>query len=595
MIEQFHFLRPFWLFALLPLAGLIWLMVKSKLNSGSWQSVVDPELLQHLLVGQNRTRRSWPIVLVAIVAFFVIIALAGPVWEKLPQPIFKQQAALVIALDLSRSMDAGDIKPSRLTRARHKIADILSQRTEGQSALIAYAAEAFTVTPLTEDSATINSLLPSLSTDIMPAQGGRADRAVKQALELFSNAGVVHGDILIVSDGFSTTEVVEVERLVRESPGFRISVLGIGSESGGPIPLPDGGFLQDSQGSIVISRMQVGMMQELARKGLGGFQSISTDDHDIQSLLGNMQTNLFEREAVASDQSANIWREWGAWVVLLLLPLMALAFRRGVILILPLLLLPYPPGAEALSWDELWQNRNQRGSILFEQGAHDAAAELFDNPQWKASSLYRAGKYEEALQYWNSNESEDSQYNRGNALAKMGRYEDAIKSYQQVLDQKPQHQDASYNKQLLEDALKQQQQRQENQQDQAGDNSQQSSDPSQDNNSADGQQEKQSELDKSQSEQSSEQPSEQDTVAQESQGEPQDGSETQASQAEQPESNGESIAEREASTELDDQMSEQAANQWLRKIPDDPGGLLRRKFIYQYKNRRPTAAELNQW
>ena len=599
MIEQFHFLRPFWLLALLPLAGLTWQMLKSKLSSGNWQSVVDPKLLQHLLVGQGQARHSWPIVLVALVGVFAIIALAGPVWEKLPQPIYKQQAALVIALDLSRSMDANDIIPSRLTRARHKIADILSQRSEGQSALIAYAADAFVVTPLTEDSATINALLPSLSSDIMPAQGGRADRAVKHALELFSNSGVTHGDVLIVSDGFSTTEVVEVERLVRENPGFRISVLGIGTESGGPIPLPDGGFLKDSQGSIVITRMPVGMMQELARKGSGGFQPISTDDGDIQALLNNMQTNRLKSEAIISNQRANIWREQGPWLILLLLPLMALAFRRGVLVILPLLLLPYPPGADALSWDELWQNRNQRGTLLFEQGAHDAAARLFDRSEWKASSLYRAGKYDEALQFWNSDETEDSQYNRGNALAKMGRYEDAIKAYQQVLDANPQHQDASYNKKLLEDVLKQQQQPQENQQDQADNNSKESSDPPQDQNVGNGQQQAQTGSDTSQAEpqsgQQSEQQSGQDPDAREPQGEQQAGSETQVSQSEQPLSNAESIGDTEANVEVDDKMSEQAANQWLRKIPDDPGGLLRRKFIYQYKNRHPDSAELNQW
>ena len=597
MIEQFHLLRPFWLFALLPLAGLVWLMLKSKLSSGSWQSVVDPDLLQHLLVGQDQARHSWPIVLVAMVGFFLIIALAGPVWQKLPRPVFKQQAALVIALDLSRSMDANDIKPSRLTRARHKIADILSQRTEGQNALIAYAADAFAVTPLTEDSATINALLPSLSTDIMPAQGGRADRAVKQALELFSNSGVAHGDVLIVSDGFSTTEVVEIERLVRENPGFHISVLGIGSESGGPIPLPDGSFLKDSQGSIVISRMPVGMMQALVRKGLGGFQTITNDDADFQALLKNMEIGRFEREAVASDQRADIWREQGPWLIVLLLPLMALAFRRGVLLVLPLLLLPYAPEADALSWDELWQNRNQRGSILFEQGAHDAAAKLFDRSDWKASSLYRAGKHEQALQYWNSNETEDSQYNRGNALAKMGRYEDAIKAYQQVLNRNPQHQDAGYNKQLLEDLLKQQQEKeQEQQQGQENSESQESGDPSQDQNSGDGQQQAQNGSDTSQTEQpSGQKKSEQKSAAQEAQSEQQDGAETQASQTEQPQSNGESIGQTEADTEIDDQLSQQAADQWLRKIPDDPGGLLRRKFIYQYKNRRPAAEELNQW
>ena len=588
MIEQFHFLRPFWLLALLPLVGLVWLMLKTRLNSGSWQSVVDPELLRHLLVGQDRPRHSWPTVLIALVGFFVIIALAGPVWEKLPQPVFKQQAALVIALDLSRSMDANDIKPNRLTRARHKIADILSLRSEGQSALIAYAAEAFVVTPLTEDSETINALLPSLSTDIMPAQGGRADHAVKQALELFSNASVSHGDILIVSDGFFANEVVEIERLARENPKFVISVLGIGSESGGPIPLPDGGFLKDSQGSIVISRMRVDMMQALVRKGSGQFQRISADDTDIQALLSNMQTNPFEREAIVSDQRADIWREQGPWLILLLLPVIALVFRRGVLLVLPLLLLPFSPDADAMSWDELWQNSNQRGSILFEQGDHEAAAELFDRSDWKASSLYRSGKYDEALKFWNLDDSENSQYNQGNALAKMGRYEDAIKAYQQVLEGNPQHKDAIYNKQLLEDTLKQQQQQQDNKSPQQGD-------PGKDQNTGEKQQQAQDGSDTSQADQQSEQQSEQESAAQESPDQQQQGAEAQASKSEQSAADKEGSVEAEADSERDSQMSEQAANQWLRKIPDDPGGLLRRKFLYQYKNRRPADAELNQW
>ncbi len=597
MIEQFQFLRPFWLFALVPLAVLIWHMLKSNLSSGSWQSVVDPELLQHLLVGQGRATHSWPIVLVAMVGFFAIIALAGPVWEKLPQPVFKQQAALVIALDLSRSMDASDIKPSRLTRARHKITDVLSNRPEGQSALIAYAADAFVVTPLTEDSATINALLPSLTTDIMPAQGGRADRAVKHALELFSNSSVSHGDVLIVSDGLSAIEVVEIERLVRENPGFRISILGIGTESGAPIPLPDGGFLKDSRGSIVVARMPVEMMQGLAKKASGEFRVISTDDSDIQTLLNNMKTSPFETKAIASDQRADIWHEQGPWLVLLLLPLIALAFRRGVLLVILLLLLPFPPDASAFGWDELWKNRDQRGSLLFEQGAHDQAAIQFDDPNWKASSLYRAGKYDKALEYWNSGDTEDSLYNRGNALAKTDRYEDAIKAYQQVLDQNPQHQDASYNKQLVEEILKQQQQQESQEsQDQANNDTQNSNDSSQDQNSGDNQQETQSDSESdSGSASSQQQQSQQDSAAQQDQKQESDGSETQTQEADQPRPDENNSAETETQAELDEQMSEQAANQWLRKIPDDPGGLLRRKFIYQYKNRRPAEAELNQW
>ena len=285
--------------------------------------------------------------------------------------------------------------------------------------------------------------------------------------------------------------------------------------------------------------------------------------------------------------------ETRSWLVLLLLPLIALAFRRGVLLIILLLLLPFPPDASAFGWDELWKNRDQRGSLLFEQGAHDQAAIQFDDPNWKASSLYRAGKYDRALEYWNSGDTEDSLYNQGNALAKTGRYEDAIKAYQQVLDQNPQHQDASYNKQLLEEILKQQQQQESQEsQDQANNDTQNSNDSSQDQNSGDNQQETQSD---SESASSQQQQSQQDSAAQQDQKQESDGSETQAQEADQPRPDENNNAEAETQAELDEQMSEQAANQWLRKIPDDPGGLLRRKFIYQYKNRRPAEAELNQW
>jgi len=592
MFEQFHFLRPFWLFALLPLTALIWQLMKSKYASGSWRTLVDRELLHHLLTAKARTGHKRLLVPVALVGIVAVIALAGPTWEKVPQPVYKQRAGLVIALDLSRSMDVNDIKPSRLTRARHKIADILSQRRDGQTALIAYAADAFVVTPLTEDVATINALLPSLSTDIMPAQGGRADRAVGQALDLFNNTGVTHGDVLIVTDGFSTIEVVEIERLVREYPGFRISVLGIGTESGGPISLASGGFLKDNQGSIVIARMQIEVMRELTRKASGVFSPISADDSDILAILNHIKSNPIDAGLLAADQRADIWREQGPLLILALLPLMSLAFRRGVLLILPLLLLPYPPDADAMSWDELWQNRNQRGSLLFDQGAHDAAAILFDDAQWKASSLYRAGKYDQALQFWAEDDTGDSQYNRGNALARLGRYEDAIRAYQQVLDANPQHRDASYNKRLIEELLQQQQQQQQQNQDDK--NPQESGDSSQDQPTGGSQQQAQSESDSSQADQQNEQ----DSTIQKPRSEQQDGTEAQASQAQQPESNQESSPGTDATEiggEDGDEMSEQAANQWLRKIPDDPGGLLRRKFLYQYKSRGSNATELNQW
>ncbi|MFT5657895.1 MAG: Ca-activated chloride channel family protein, partial [Gammaproteobacteria bacterium] len=214
MIEQFHFLRPAWLLTLLPLAFVIWQMLKTQRSSRSWQAVVDPALLPYLLTGEKSVRSRSPMILVGTVAALLVISLAGPVWDKLAQPVFKQQSALVIALDLSRSMDANDIKPSRLTRARHKIADILTKLKEGQTALVVYAADAFSVVPLTDDGATINALLPGLTTDMMPVQGSRADQALIQAYALFENTGLVRGDMLLVSDGLNDRESEAMQKLL---------------------------------------------------------------------------------------------------------------------------------------------------------------------------------------------------------------------------------------------------------------------------------------------------------------------------------------------------------------------------------------------
>ncbi len=597
MIEQFHFLRPVWLLALVPLAVLLWYWIKGRRMSRSWQAVVDPALLPHLLTGQVQSRRLWPLLMMSLGGMLAIIALAGPVWEELPQPVFKQQSALVIALDLSRSMDANDIKPTRLTRARHKITDILAQRREGQTALIAYAAEAFAVTPLTDDDATINALLPGLTTDIMPTQGSRADRALEQAYALFENVGIRHGNILLVSDGFTQTEIDAMKRLLNQNANFRLSVLGIGSKQGGPIPLSNGGFLKDALGSIVIARMPLENMRELARTGGGAFQSISAGDQDIQGLLTAIQTSRLEQEAIASDQIANIWYEQGPWLVLILLPVAALAFRRGVLMALPLVLMLNLPEAEASAWDSLWKNSDQRASLAFKQGAHHSAAEMFNQPDWKASAWYRAGEYARALEYWDTQGDEAAQYNRGNALAKLGRYEDAIQAYEQVLEKNPQHQDASYNRKLLERALQQQQ----GEQSQQGERAQQSpeldqSEPDRNRQSGGtGQSEQQAETDPQQSGQQESETQQRQAAdfGQQDKAEEQTGTESSAS--EQPQPKGQELQQEEGIAGLEQRLSDQAAEQWLRKIPDDPGGLLRRKFLYQYQNRGGAPIEENPW
>ena len=602
MIEQFHFLRPAWLWLLIPLLGVTWLLLRRRQDSGNWRSVIDERLLPFVLSGGAVNRRDWLRWTPGLVALVAIIALAGPTWEKLPQPVYYQQTALVIALDLSRSMDVADQKPSRLARARHKIADILNLRKEGQTALVVYAADAFTVTPLTSDVETILALLPDLDTGLMPAQGTRADRALTLALRLFENSGITRGDVLLVSDGLSDLELKRIRTQLRDKPGQRVSVLAIGTPDGGPVPIKNGGFLKDRDGSIVVTGLRDENLRRVASLSGGVFATISASDLDINALAYVMESSIDERKARLSDRSTDLWRELGPWLILFALPFAALAFRRGAFWLLPLYLVVVPPDAQALDWQSMWRNNDQRADQLFQQGEHATAAELFDSPDWKAAAEYRAGDFAAALENWQQSDSEDGVYNRANALAGLGRYEEAISAYDKVLEQNPEHEDARYNKQAIEDWLKQQQsqqqqegdQQQQSEQQQEGDQQQQSEQQQQ----QDGQQKSQkSEPQTGNSEPDQGQLGDQNQAQQQQQ-------DQQASQQQQQSDTGEQSVEQkqaeqqaqdETQANLDQQMSEQAAEQWLRKVPDDPGGLLRRKFIYQYRERGGVDAEAQSW
>ncbi|MCW9005264.1 MAG: VWA domain-containing protein [Gammaproteobacteria bacterium] len=594
MIEQFHFQRVEWLLALIPLFIFSGLLIRKKLFSRSWKSVIDPQLLPHMLIGKPGKASRLPVILFMIAGLLSIFSLAGPAWEQLPQPVFKQQSALVIALDLSRSMDAADIKPSRLSRARYKISDILKQRKEGQTALIAYAGSAFTVTPLTDDADTIDSLISSLSTDIMPAQGSDTSSALHKAAELLKNAGISKGDIFLITDGIESAAFDSIEDIYDQ--GHRISVLAVGTEDGAPISLANGGFLKDDNGAIVIPKLDTKTLRSAAFKSAGRFSVLSSDDSDIKHLLGLLDNIGLDTKASETEMQADVWREEGPWLLLLLIPVVALAFRRGYLVILAALILPYPDTASALSWNELWVNDNQRALKQLEQGQHKQAAELFSNPEWKAAAQYKASDYQQAVETLNNIDNADAHYNRGNALAKLGKTQEAIDAYNQALQKDPEHEDAKYNKSLLE--KQQEQEQQQNKQgegendnkEQSKDDQQQSSDSQQD---SDNQDKKSS--DNSQSDDNNNQdrnPSETDeqNKNKESPDEKQPVPEKNKSTDEQPESQQLSEAEMEQQD-----LSEQATKQWLRKIPDNPGELLRRKFKYQYNNQQSPGKETKPW
>ncbi len=610
----FHFLRPEWLWGFLPLTGLLIVLTKHKATAQLWESVCDAHLLPHVLMGTPGKQSSSPVILLGLGWTLALVALAGPVWSKLPQPVFRAKSALVIILDVSRSMDAQDIAPSRLTRAKHKILDILQTRKEGQTALVVFAGDAFVVSPLTDDARTMKTLVQTLETNLMPVQGSRPDLALTIGHDLLVQAGIPGGNLLLITDGKVDSAAIHILKQVAQKDRT-ISILGVGTEDGAPIP-DQGGFVKDETGTIVVPKLDPDSLHEVARTVGGRYATVTLNDQDLDHVVPTTNVSTLSTSTKEDQRTTNIWREEGPWLTGILLLVTLPAFRRGWIGAL-LIFVFLPQVSQAFSWENIWERPDQRAMKALEQHDPQKAAALFEQPDWKGIAHYHAGEYDQAEQVFSGMDSPDGHYNRGNALAKLGKYQEAIASYQTALKQQPDHADAQHNLDLLKKMLENQQS--PNSQENNSEPSDSSSDNQQqhDEGERSGQQSQEGESEKSEQENKQEQASSQNDTSQDEAGASEsrqdssgDSNKAEESQAQSPAkdmeenraqsdiaqpnqgenkektTSQEQMASASESDETrEDQKSQQALQQWLRRIPDDPGGLLRRKFLLEHQRR----------
>ena len=578
-LSNFHFIRPLVLLLLVLPLWFLWRYARSRGRDSSWAQVCDKNLLDFLLVKGSSVQRKL-IVWLGLAGYTAgILAAAGPSWHKKEIPNLAPENPVMVLLNLSTDMAEQDLTPSRLSRAKFEISDLLKLIPAAQMGLIVYSDEPFLISPLTDDARLLDNLLPRLNFDLMPGNGDRLDRALDLAVEKFKNAGFPKGNIVVFTSGIGERLDLALEAAKKaQASGYPVSVAAVTKDNSERLRL-------------------------LVKDGGGLYVPAVSADRDMPKLAKRINQND-DQQLKETENLRSVWEDYGYYLTLLPALCCLYFFRRGILVLLFMLCGLHTAQAG------FFLNNNQEGLKAFNNQDYAAAAAKFERPDWQASSFYRLGDYQKAYDAFAKGEGSEALYNQGNALAKGGKLDDAIKKYEEVLKQNPQHEDAKFNLEYLKQQKQQQQQSssQNNQDKQENKDNQQQSQQNQQS----GQQNQEQDQSGKSSEQSEQQPDENEQQNADSQQDKSDKQENSQNQQEQREDDssgeGKSQAEQQRqqqAPEADKQPQDktpaglqkgqddtkydeevQAREQQYREIPEDPGGLLR-AFIYQeyMKNR----------
>jgi Ca-activated chloride channel homolog len=468
--QALHFLRPHWLWLTLAVPVFYLSLVIRDNARARWRRYIEPELLDHLIVSRRRRWRFRPIHLLSLLIILCSIAIAGPTWQREQPPFTEDKATLVIALDLSETMNAIDLSPTRLERVKLKLHDLLKNRNGGRTALFVYAGSTHMVLPFTTDGSLLDLYLDSLFTNLMPREGKDTAKALHD-IEKFLKTESVPGTILFVTDGIESAAIPALEQFTaQEDQANDILVLGVGTSAGGPVQTSPNRFLEDHTGRRVFAKLDVKALRALSKYDIDA-TTLTLNDDDIQWIQRHVQHHL---QAVQQKDAKTGWIDQGYWLTVPVAAFLVFWFRKGwtirwtsaalaVVFVLPpsprvaVVAVGVPSGFSAslanYSWLDLWMTQDQQGRYYFEKGDYKKAAEKFEDPLWRGVASARAGDYNAALNAFVLSDTAEAWYNQGDALAHLGKYPEAVAAFQQALALRPHWKEAEDNLTLVQSLI----------------------------------------------------------------------------------------------------------------------------------------------
>nr|WP_294980761.1 VWA domain-containing protein [uncultured Pseudomonas sp.] len=445
-LGAFHFLRPLWLLMLIPGVLLPLLWERRHDLTRRLSGVIAPHLLQHLVITPRDNQRLRPAHLLGAVLALGGVAAAGPTWEQDRPDFLDNRAPLILALDLSASMDADDVPPSRLAAAQHTLRDLIQRRAGSRVGLIAYAGSAHLVLPPTDDPALLDSFLQALSTRLIERSGKDALGAIRLAKRLLA-AEQAPGTLVLVTDGADASQFDAIGQQLRGSD-LQVLVLAVGSRDSGLLPGRDGQSRLDEQGRPELGRFDSEGLKRLADAADAPLGSLTLNDDDLDWIELHAQQHF---QAVRGDDQTLHWKDAGYWLCWPLLLLALLSVRRGwrvhwlsgVLLALSLGFPPQPAHAGVLA--DAFFTPDQQGRWAFEHGHYPQAAGHFEDTYWKGLAAYRAAEFDVALANFARLDSAPGYFYLGNTYVRLSKFEQAITAYRQALRVQPDFPEAQAN------------------------------------------------------------------------------------------------------------------------------------------------------
>lgn len=434
--ESFHFLRPAFLWAFIPVGLVAILVLLVHREDNKWKRVIAPALRPFMFTRERRAGFLFPLLAYLLITGIGILALSGPAWTREEVPGTRNEAVLVIALDVSPSMLAEDIQPNRLERAKFKIRDLLDANPGSRVSLHAWSGTAHTVVPLCSDYRIIRHHLDALSPAIMPRQGSNLEMMLDLADSVLSPLKAP-STLLLVSDEL-TSEAVPLLTAFADRHHHRVEVLCLATVQGAPVPKNRAKQpLTDRNGNVVVSRLDTGVLFELETHERIHVNTLTLDNSDMELIAKSIRRNLVYQED--EEKSEQQWRDMGYILVLLLVLLVPFWFRRGWMI--RYAIIPLATGLASCSgisgWEDLWYTRDYQGQRLYEAGSFEEAGYTYESAFHQGVAFYRSGNFDAAAQAFAADSSTESLYNLGLSYSRLGDYDRALEVLQMASDQDP--------------------------------------------------------------------------------------------------------------------------------------------------------------